>query len=57
MAAEGIMRREETGSRAPARHSRRLLVPVLSGLVLAALGAGFVVYALWPRWPAASARA
>ncbi len=53
MAAEGIMRREETGPRAPGRHSRRLLVPVLSGLVVAALGAGFVVYALWPRWPEA----
>lgn len=48
----GEMRTIGTGARAPARSGRRLLVPVLSGVAIGALALGFVVYALWPRWPA-----
>lgn len=37
-----------------ARLSWRLRLPLLTALVVAGFGAGFVVYALWPRWPQAA---
>ncbi|MFY9624931.1 MAG: hypothetical protein WAL40_03620 [Rhodoplanes sp.] len=54
MAAEGVRRGEATGARRRAGYARRLLLPVLSALAVAGLAIGFVVYALWPRWPEAA---
>ena len=43
-----------TGARRRAGYARRLLLHVLSALAVAGLAIGFVVYALWPRWPEAA---
>jgi hypothetical protein len=50
IAANGADRQGNSSGNA-ARPGRRLLVPLLSGAAAATLALGFVVYALWPRWP------
>jgi hypothetical protein len=54
MAAAGMKRGQATRPPVQRRSGRRLLLAVVSGIVLAGIGVGFVVYALWPRWPEAA---
>jgi len=41
-------------ARRRAGYGWRLLLPVLSALAVVGVAIGFVVYALWPRWPEAA---
>ncbi len=53
MAAGGAERRPETRPRQAARTGRRLLLPMVSGIVVGALAFAYVLYTLWPTWPTA----
>lgn len=51
--AIGSMGEQQNVPRQRAKKSRRLLVPMVSGIAVGALAFAFVVYALWPSWPKA----